>query len=163
MEITLNRAIKTIDIMIPKDRVSDDLLGVLPEPTTAIDGCLTRSIGFSDAFRVPETSSSSTGATTDELFGTSAAIVKAISPTAGKTPPQAEGKIRGTLILSLSNSLIAKETASIDILPRAIPIGLEVTPSSDSVFSSNSRPFPDSFGVIDNLTPILLFANPFSA
>jgi hypothetical protein len=112
MKITLNRGTGTIDIMVPRDQVSDELLGVLPEPTTTAEGCLAWSIGFSDAFRAPSTSSSSTGVTEDALLGSVGAIVGPSASQGRASSGEAEGKIRGTLILTLNNSAIGEESAS---------------------------------------------------
>lgn len=80
MKINLNQEDRTIEIMVPKDQISDELLGALPEPTTTTaEGCLTWSIGFSDAFRAPGTSSSSTGSNGDELLGPVGVIVGTIA------------------------------------------------------------------------------------
>jgi hypothetical protein len=164
MEISVNRTTRTIDIMVPRDQVSDELLGVLPEPTSQTEGCLAWSIRFGDVRR-----SSNSNETRDELTGISVgAIVGAISSQGRASSVEAEGKIRGTLILTFNNSPMTEALTPLGgrtiPISRPIPIFAEniATPSADSVSSSNIRPFPDTFGVVDNLTPVLLFANPFS-
>lgn len=160
MKINVNQDTGAIDITVPRDQVSDELLGVLPEPTTTTaEGCLAWSIRFGDVTRAPRNTSEAT----DELLGTVGAIVGAVSPQGRASSVEAEGKIRGTLILNF-NSPITDTLASLSGRSRPIFIFAEniATPSSDSVSSSSVRPFPDTFGVVDNLTPVLLFANPFS-
>lgn len=116
MEITWNQDTGTIDIIVPQDQISDELLGILPPPTaTTAEGCLAWSIGFSDAFRPPRASSSSTGVTGDELLGTVGAIVGVTASEGRASSVEAEGKIRGTLILTFNNSPIAEESASTTI------------------------------------------------
>jgi hypothetical protein len=114
MKITLDQSTRTINITVPEDQVSDELLGMLPPPTAknAPEGTLAWSIGFSDAFRAPSTSSSSTGVTEDALLGPVGAIVGPSASQGRASSGEAEGKIRGTLILPFNNLLLAEESAS---------------------------------------------------
>ncbi|MBW4653151.1 MAG: hypothetical protein KME20_09000 [Kaiparowitsia implicata GSE-PSE-MK54-09C] len=113
MKITLDQGTRTLSVIVPEDQISDELLGILsPLTTRTAEGCLAWSIGFSDAFRAPSTSSGSTGATEDALLGPVGAIVGPIASQGIASSGRAEGKIRGTLILTLNNSAIGEESAS---------------------------------------------------
>jgi hypothetical protein len=177
MEITFNQATGTIDITIPREQVVDELLGVLPEPTAASDGCLTWSIRFGDAIRAPGTSSSSTGAVGDELLGTGVGAFVGATPYEGRTSSaEAEGNIRGTLILTLNNSVIAEEpayttvetistSASLETLQRLQDEFASELSAIDGYHSTGSINRPQTaFLTALNPTPalVLLFANPFS-
>jgi hypothetical protein len=175
MEITLNRDTQTIEIRVPADQVSDELLGVLPEATTTAEGCLAWSIRFGDITR-----SSRSSAVQDELLGVVETLVGDISSedellgvvetlvgdtfsTASRTPSSEPASvIRGTLILSFNNLPITEVVTSLG--GRQIPIFADniAPPSSSSVSSSSISPFSDTFGILPKPNEVLLFANPFS-
>ncbi|MEG3878698.1 hypothetical protein QT972_15070 [Microcoleus sp. herbarium7] len=176
MEITLNRDTQTIEIRVPADQVSDELLGVLPEATTTAEGCLAWSIRFGDVTRVPRSRSTvkdellgvvetlvgdtSSG---DELLGVVETLAGDTSSTASRMPSSEPASvIRGTLILTLNNSSVTEALTSLG--GRPIPIFADniAPPSSSSVSSSRINPFADTFGILPNPTEVLLFANPFS-
>jgi hypothetical protein len=170
MEITLNQTTGTIDITVPGDRISDELLGVLPEPTTTTaEGCLTWSIRFGDITRAPRNTSEAT----DELLGTTGAIVGAISSQGRVSSVEAEGKIQGTLILTLNNSAIAEVSDSLPTIKRLqdeFAAELSAVESQQTSLGSSSvqaqsrlQTIPlwlsSDVGASNMLT--LLFANPF--
>lgn len=177
MEITLNRDTQTIEIRVPADQVSDELLGVLPEATTTAEGCLAWSIRFGDVTRSPRSSSSNTVkdellgvfetlTVEDELLGAVETWVGEISSATSRTSPSEPASvIQGTLILTFTNSPItAAFTPSIG---RQIPIFVDniSTASFDAVSSSRNGSASNTFGILPNPPemPVLLFANPFSA
>lgn len=109
-----------------------------------------------------DASASSSSVTGDDLLGTVGTLVGA-TLTAGRMPSgEPESVIRGTLILNLNNSPITEELTPLGGRPIPIFADNVAPPSADPVSSSSIRPFSDTFGVVDNLTPVLLFANPFS-
>jgi hypothetical protein len=193
MKIALNQDTGTIDITVSQDQISDDLLGVLPEPTTTTaEGCLTWSIRFGDVRRVPRNTSEATDellgtvgaivgaissqgrASSNVLFGPAVVILEAISSQGRTSSVEAEGKIRGTLILTLNNSAIAEASGSLPTIKRLqdeFAAELSATESQPISLGSNSvyaqsglQTIPlwlsNNVGV-SNMGP-LLFANPFS-
>jgi hypothetical protein len=176
MEPTLNRDTQTIEIRVPADQVSDELLGVLPEATTTAEGCLAWSIRFGDITRAPRSSSTvqdellgvvetlvGDTSSEDELLGVVETLVGDPFSTASRTPSSEPASvIRGKLILTFNNLPITEVVTSLG--GRQIPIFADniAPPSSSSVSSSSISPFSDTFGILPNPTEVLLFANPFS-
>lgn len=190
MEITLNRNTGTIDIMVPSNRVSDKLLGVLPEQITAAEGTLAWSIRFGDVTRTPRNSA---GVAEDALLGPVGAIVGPIASQGRSSSVEAEGKIQGALILTFNDSLLEESastgtsrtlrsyaglvsvsSASLDTLPRLreeFSAELNVTESQQISLGSRSTQMQSGLQTIplwlssdvgaSNTAP-LLFANPFA-
>ncbi|MEA5450595.1 hypothetical protein VB780_18595 [Leptolyngbya sp. CCNP1308] len=180
MKITLNQDTRTIDIMVSEDQIPDDLLGVLPAPTTTTaEGCLAWSIRFGDVRR----SSNSTDGATDELLGTVGAIVGSIASGDRASSVEARSVIRGTLILNFNNSLLEEESstgtsrilraysglfpvssASLDTLPRLqeeFSAELATVRGTSNSESSIDRTLPAFFVEQNSDQLVLLFANPF--
>lgn len=168
--------------MVPEDQISDELLGVLPEPTTTTaEGCLAWSIRFGDVTRTPR---SSTGVAEDALLGSVGALVGAISSQGGASSVEARSVIRGTLILNFNNSLLEESastetsrtlitysglvpvsSASLDTLPRLqeeFSAELTTVRGTSNSEGSIDRTLP-AFFIEQNLAQLpLLFANPFA-